>query len=92
MRNSNKVKSLRFLVFSEELRRKIMKRGKLLFVIFVGLLVIPSLASAQTPVKGGTLTWGRGGDSLALTLPRQRMVNRSKWDSSFGKSCDIQER
>jgi len=45
-----------------------MKRGRLLFVIFVGLLVIPSLGLAQTPVKGGTLTWGRGGDSVTLDL------------------------
>jgi peptide/nickel transport system substrate-binding protein len=41
---------------------------KLYFVILVGLLVIPSLALAQTPVKGGTLTWGRGGDSVSLDL------------------------
>jgi peptide/nickel transport system substrate-binding protein len=47
-----------------------MKRGKLLFVIFVGLMVIPSFALAQAPVKGGTLTWGRGGDSVALDLPQ----------------------
>ena len=45
-----------------------MKRGKLLFVIFVGLMAIPSFVFAQAPVKGGTLTWGRGGDSVTLDL------------------------
>ena len=38
------------------------------FFLFVAILVIPSLFFAQVPVKGGTLTWGRGGDSVTLDL------------------------
>ena len=30
--------------------------------------MIPTIIYAQTPVKGGTLTWGRGGDSVTLDL------------------------
>jgi peptide/nickel transport system substrate-binding protein len=45
-----------------------MRATRRLFFLLAGLLLIPSLLNAQTPVKGGTLTWGRGGDSVTLDL------------------------
>ena len=37
-------------------------------VFLAAFLIIPSFVFGQTPVKGGTLTWGRGGDSTTLDL------------------------
>ena len=45
-----------------------MKRIRLFLWVFTAFLLIPSLMHAQTPTKGGTLTWGRGGDSVTLDL------------------------
>ena len=45
-----------------------MKRVQVFFLILAGFLMIPSMIFAQAPVKGGTLTWGRGGDSVTLDL------------------------
>ncbi len=45
-----------------------MKRVGIVFLVLVGMIVLPFLSVAQTPVKGGTLTWGRGGDSVTLDL------------------------
>ena len=45
-----------------------MKKVGFTVCFWVSLLMIPSILFAQTPVKGGTLTWGRGGDSVTLDL------------------------
>jgi peptide/nickel transport system substrate-binding protein len=45
-----------------------MKRVCWILSVVVGLASLPFLSFAQTPVKGGTLTWGRGGDSVTLDL------------------------
>src|SRR5512136_551652 len=45
-----------------------MNRMKLFFLLLVGMMVIPTILYAQTPVRGGILTWGRGGDSVTLDL------------------------
>ena len=45
-----------------------MKRLSLGFLLLGIVLLAPSIILAQTPVKGGTLTWGRGGDSVTLDL------------------------
>jgi peptide/nickel transport system substrate-binding protein len=49
-------------------RREIMKRVYISFLLLAALFMMPSFILAQTPVKGGTLTWGRGGDSVTLDL------------------------
>ena len=45
-----------------------MKNAGIILLFLVGSFMVPSLILAQTPVKGGTLTWGRGGDSVTLDL------------------------
>jgi peptide/nickel transport system substrate-binding protein len=44
------------------------KRIVLFIVLCVTFLAAPPLSTAGEPVKGGTLTWGRGGDSVTLDL------------------------
>jgi len=45
-----------------------MKRTFRVLSMLMAMMIFPSLVLAQTPVKGGTLTWGRGGDSVTLDL------------------------
>ncbi len=45
-----------------------MKRKHLFFWLWAALLILPSVSFAAEVVKGGTLTWGRGGDSVTLDL------------------------
>jgi peptide/nickel transport system substrate-binding protein len=45
-----------------------MKKLSAVFSVLIVMLILPSFVFAQTPLKGGTLTWGRGGDSVTLDL------------------------
>jgi len=45
-----------------------MKKITIMFFCMAVLFILPLVAGAQTPLKGGTLTWGRGGDSVTLDL------------------------
>ena len=45
-----------------------MKRSVLCMLLCAAFLAAPQLSPAGEPVKGGTLTWGRGGDSVTLDL------------------------
>ncbi len=45
-----------------------MKRLSWVVLMLIFMVVCPSYLFSQTPVKGGTLTWGRGGDSVTLDL------------------------
>jgi peptide/nickel transport system substrate-binding protein len=38
------------------------------FLLLAVILAVSGMSFAQGPVKGGTLTWGRGGDSVTLDL------------------------
>ncbi len=50
-------------------RRKIMKKISFIFFLLMAVFLFTSSTTfAQKAVKGGTLTWGRGGDSVTLDL------------------------
>jgi ABC-type transport system substrate-binding protein len=59
-----------WILFPKKGRREKEETVKKIFLlwILIVLLAIPSIPLAADPVKGGTLTWGRGGDSVTLDL------------------------
>src|SRR4030043_433859 len=56
------------LIRQQARRRRIMKKIHVGLLVVTILIIFSSTVFGQIPVRGGMLTWGRGGDSVALDL------------------------